>query len=537
LGMEIFGRKLMKAPGGAPAARGQILVLLACFSLLLACGGGRKDESAVAAVNPAGRVMVLGFDGLDPGRVRDMAARGRLPNFTTVMEQGIFTDLVTVLPPSSAPAWTSAITGVNPGKHGIFGFLKEPTSDDNVPIVFNTSRQRGFEAVWEVLDGYDRSSCIINIPLTSPADSLKGYMVAGFPHTSDDPAERYFPAELARRLADYSFEDIETPEGLNREEKFVMKMDATSSRLRAMGLLLLDERAWDLYWIVFTFTDRYQHFFWKYMDPEHPMYDPVQAETYGARIDEAYEKADAYLGEFMSRLGENDLLIIMSDHGFGHLYYTINARNFAYRTMGSADNVLCADFFGGIFKIEVSGRNADERYASLRDRLTQSLRELEDPERGVSMIDSIYLKDEIYSGPYLGNAPDVICMEKPGYLFSRLPRTSDLRILDRGPNPLWTHTGYHRRRGSLGLYGPGIRPGEKIEARITDIAPIVLAYLGVPVPDEVDGHVPEGAFTSETLERLQLARSGTSGYRRPAGLSPHDTKKIEKQLRAVGYIQ
>jgi predicted AlkP superfamily phosphohydrolase/phosphomutase len=362
-------------------------------------------------------------------------------------------------------------------------------------------------------------------------------MVAGFPHTSDDPREKYHPADLAPRLAGYSLDDIETPEGLGREEKFVMRMEAMSSRLRAMGLELLDEQDWDLYWIVFTFTDRHQHFFWKYIDPEHPMYDPVQAATYGGMIDGAYEKADAYLGEFMERLGEDDLLIIMSDHGFGRLHYTINARNFAYRTTGTAENVLCADFFGGIFKIEVTGRNADERYVSIRNRLTESLRELEDPERGVSLVDSIYTKDDLYSGPYLGNAPDVICLERPGYLFSRLPRTADLRVLDRGPNPLWAHTGYHRRNGSLGLYGPGVRAQEEIEARITDITPIILAYLGVPVPDEVDGHVPEAAFNPETLGRAQLAKSGSPGYRRPAGLSPHDTKKIEKQLRAVGYIQ
>jgi predicted AlkP superfamily phosphohydrolase/phosphomutase len=527
----------MDANGRGGLMTGRHVLLLLGLVLILGCGGEGRDGTTVAALDPVGRVMVLGFDGLEPGRVRNLADQGRLPNFSKVIEEGLFTDLLTVLPPSSAPAWTSAVTGVNPGKHGIYGFLKEPTADDNAPIVFNTSRQRGFEAVWEALSRYGRTSCILNIPLTSPADSLTGYMVAGFPHTSDDPRDKFFPADLEKRLAGYSLDDIETLGGLGREEKFVMRMEAMSSRLRAMGLELLDERGWDLYWIVFTFTDRHQHFFWKYIDPEHPMYDPVQAATYGGMIDGAYEKADAYLGEFMRRLGENDLLIIMSDHGFGRLHYTINARNFAYRTVGAGGNVLCADFFGGIFKIDVTGRNADERYTSIRDRLTESLRDLKDPERGVNMIDSIYVKDDLYRGPYLGKAPDVICLEKPGYLFSRLPRTADLRVLDRGPNPLWVHTGYHRRKGSLGLYGPAVRPKAEIEARITDITPIILAYLGVPVPDEVDGSVPEGAFTSEAMGRVQLAKSGTSGYRKPAGLSPHDTKKIEKQLRAVGYIQ
>ena len=512
-------------------------LLLVALAILAGCGGGDGVETAVPATEPLGRVMIVGFDGLDPGRVRGLAAQGRLPNFSRVIDEGVFTDLLTVLPPSSAPAWTSAVTGVNPGKHGIYGFLKQPTPYENLPTVYNSSRQRGFEAVWEVLSRYGRTACVLNIPLTSPADSLNGYMVAGFPHVSDDAYAKYFPGDLESRLADYSSDDIEVPPGLNREDKFITKMSAISSRLRAMGLKLLDERDWDLFWIVFTFTDRHQHFFWKYIDPEHPMYDAAQAATYGSMIDASYEKADAYLGDFMERLGEKDLLIIMSDHGFGRLHYTINARNFAYLTTGTADNVLCADVFGGVFKIEVSGRNADERYASIRNRLIEGLRELKDPERGVHMVDSVYFKEDLYRGPYLGKAPDVVCVEKSGYLFSRLPRTSDLRILDRGPNPVWAHTGYHRRRGSLGLYGACIVPGEPVEARITDVVPMVLAYLGVPAPDEVDGRVPEQAFTRETAARLQLAGSGESGYRKPAGLSPQDSDKIEKQLRAVGYIQ
>ena len=513
------------------------LLLLAFLVVAAGCGSETHDREAVPARDPVGRVMVIGFDGLEPGRVRNLARQGRLPNFGRVIEKGVFTDLMTVLPPSSAPAWTSAVTGVNPGKHGIFGFLKEPSADDNVPIVFNTSRQRGFEAVWEVLSRYGRRSCVLNIPLTSPADSLNGCMVAGFPHTSDDPREKYYPVDLAARLGDYSPDGIEPPEGLGREDKFIMRMDAMSSQLRATGLELLDEGAWDLYWIVFTFTDRHQHFFWKYIDPEHPMYDPVQAATYSGMIDGAYEKADAYLGEFMRRLGDDDLLIIMSDHGFGRLHYTINARNFARRTVGTTDNVLCADFFGGVFKIDVTGRNADERYAGIRDRLVESLLSLKDPERGVNMIDSVYVKDDLYRGPYLGNAPDVICLERSGYLFSRLPRTADLRVLDRGPNPLWVHTGYHRRNGSLGLYGKAVRAGAQVDARITDVAPIIMAYLGVPAPDEVDGRVPPGAFTIDAMGSLQVSRSEVTGFRKPVGLSPHDTKKIENQLRAVGYIQ
>jgi hypothetical protein len=227
----------------------------------------------------------------------------------------------------------------------------------------------------------------------------------------------------------------------------------------------------------------------------------------------------------------------MSDHGFGHLYYTVNSNNFLQRTLGSTANVRCSDFFGGKFKIDVSGPNAEERYQSIKRRLIDGLRQLKDPVTGGEIVDSIYVKEDIYIGPYVGTAPDILCLEKPGYLFFSLPKTPDLRLLDSGPSPDKAFSGFHKRRGTIGLYGKYVKPGQTIEARITDISAIALSYLGVPAPADMDGKVPVDFFAADVGERMQLARSGQPGYRRPTGLSTQESDKIEKQLRAVGYIQ
>jgi hypothetical protein len=134
-------------------------------------------------------------------------------------------------------------------------------------------------------------------------------------------------------------------------------------------------------------------------------------------------------------------------------------------------------------------------------------------------------------------APDVVGQESDGYLFFTLPRTPDLRFRDAGPNPDQMFSGFHRRRGTIGLYGKYVRPGQAVEARIVDIAPIILSYLGVPAPAEIDGKVPAGVFSPVIADRIRLVRSEASGYRKPRGLGAQDAKKIEKQLRAVGYIQ
>jgi predicted AlkP superfamily phosphohydrolase/phosphomutase len=267
------------------------------------------------------------------------------------------------------------------------------------------------------------------------------------------------------------------------------------------------------------------------------MYDPQGGKDYGGAIDACYDQADAYLGEFMKRMKPDDLLMVMSDHGFGRLLYTINGQNFLYRTLGATQDVLCSDFFGAKFKIDVSGSGAEERYTSLRNRVVESLRSLTDPATGARIIDSIYVKEQIYKGPYVGSGPDVVCLENPDYLFFTLPRTPDLRLIDAGPSPDKTFSGFHRRRGTIALYGKQVEAGKTVEAKINDVAAIIMAYLSVPAPSELDGHVPAGIFVAGPAGELRLSKSDVSGYIKPGVFTTQGSKAMEKQLRAVGYMQ
>ena len=505
------------------------------------CGGKKQAKQAATggakATPPLGRVIVVGFDGLEPTTVDRLVAEGKLPNFARIKREGVFGGLMSTLPPSSASAWTSAVTGVNPGKHGIFGFMGQPKPDASGAVIFNTSRQRGFQAIWQVLGAYGLRSVAINIPLTSPADSLNGLMIAGFPHASEDTAGYYWPRSLGQQLGDYSFDAFRVICAKNKEDRFIQKMNGIESKRLEVSLRLFDGTPWDLFWAVFTFTDRYQHYLWKYTDSRHPMYDPMGGKAYGGAIDACYAQADDYLGEFLKRLKPDDLLLVMSDHGFGRLLYTVNGQNFLYRTLGATADVACSDFFGAKFKIDVSGSGAEERYTSLRNRLIESLRSLTDPATGTRIVDSIYVKEQIYKGPYLGSGPDIVCLENPDYLFFTLPRTPDSRIIDAGPSPDKTFSGFHRRRGTICLYGKRVEPGKTVEARIVDVAAIIMAYLGVPAPSELDGRVPAGVFTMGPSGEIRLVKSDVSGYCQPGVFTAQGSKAMEKQLRAVGYMQ
>ena len=69
------------------------------------------------------RVIVLGFDGMDYGVTKRLMAEGRMPNFSRLAQAGSFSPLGTTIPPQSPVAWSSFITGLDPGGHGIFDFV------------------------------------------------------------------------------------------------------------------------------------------------------------------------------------------------------------------------------------------------------------------------------------------------------------------------------------------------------------------------------------------------------------------------------
>ena len=83
--------------------------------MFLGCGGSPPEGLP--------RVIVLGIDGLDPDMLQERIQRGELPNFQRLVEQGQLHSLGTSWPPQSPVAWSSFITGANPGKHGLYDFI------------------------------------------------------------------------------------------------------------------------------------------------------------------------------------------------------------------------------------------------------------------------------------------------------------------------------------------------------------------------------------------------------------------------------
>src|SRR6266508_2113227 len=98
-------------------------------TLLAELAGARAAEAALAAPAFRPRIVVLGFDGVDSQIVEQMLAAGRLPNLAALKARGGYSPLLPTVPAQTPVSWTTFSTGLDPGGHEIFDFLKRDPSN------------------------------------------------------------------------------------------------------------------------------------------------------------------------------------------------------------------------------------------------------------------------------------------------------------------------------------------------------------------------------------------------------------------------
>jgi predicted AlkP superfamily phosphohydrolase/phosphomutase len=198
-------------------------------------------------------------------------------------------------------------------------------------------------------------------------------------------------------------------------------------------------------------------------------------------------------------------------------------------------------YIGQIF-VNTQGREPQgfvapgEEYQRVRASIVERLRALKDPADGAPLVDEIYLKEDIYSGPYLEDAPDIV-------FFPRNLETIAFGDFEFPSNklvePAYAISGHHRMNGVLFMRGPGVRPGLELgDASIIDMAPTILYNLGLPVPDDMDGQVLQAAYAAEVFERRPVTFSQGEGGEKSGepDYSEEDQAEIEERLRGLGYL-
>jgi len=267
-----------------------------------------------------GRVFVLGLDGATLDVMMPMIERGELPAFKKIMTSGGCGRLRSVAPPLSPPAWVSFATGKNPGKNGIIGFTRMVPNTYKLALVSGQDNQS--RTVWELLSDAGKKVIVLNVPMTYPPRPVNGLMISGL-DTPDVHSDFTYPPslkeEIFSRFPDYRI-NLQLGGYLqsDRRRRTALRMilDNIDSRYRVTEYLM-DQYPWDFFIVKFNNPDIVQHHFWKYMDPDHPEYDPGCADDLRQAIFSVYRRLDEVASLVMEKLDEDTTFLVMSDHGAG----------------------------------------------------------------------------------------------------------------------------------------------------------------------------------------------------------------------------
>ena len=373
------------------------------------------------------RVFILGLDGTPHGLILDLFAKGVLKNLAEIAGKGSLLRMSTTIPEVSSVAWTTFMTGVNPGRHGVFGFvdLKPGTYTNYFP---NATHVRS-PCLWHLLGKEGKRSVIVNMPSTYPAQELNGTLVAGF--VAIDLERATYPKSLVPWLKQIDYRlDVDASKARSDKEKFIEDLNTSlANREQAFRKLMIEE-PWDLFAAVVTGTDRLHHFFWDAYEEEDSPYHSVFIDYY-RRIDEM-------VGRLYDDLGGETAFLALSDHGFGRLRRDVYINrwleeqgylSFASEKKESIEDVdpektkaFCMDPGRVYLNVKkrfprgsvLPGKAAD----GLREELAEGLAELSFEAGGGGhpgrVLRRVYRKEELYQGPFLSSAPDLVLLAHAG---------------------------------------------------------------------------------------------------------------------------
>lgn len=544
------------------------------------------------------KILVIGLDAATMDLIEPWAEAGYLPALASLMREGASASLLSTPNMHSASAWTSILTGLNPGRHGLFVF-----SDRN----FETGRQeffKGGDRAGQIISlhlaRHGLSAGFLNVPMTYPAEPCpNGFMISGL----DAPSlnERAFcPAELRAELLD-KFPDYNfTPPGLGDlmnagriDDAILAWMKLTETQTSAAEYLL-KSRPVDFFMTVYTASDWGGHNLWKRSDQHNEQKRrSLKGGSAGALLS-IYQALDRAIAGLLSHAGEQTQVYVISDHGMGrhtgasyHLAEWLEARGYMLRARAAKGSMSLLstgrDIARGLLPVTIrerikSGIGAERikrLQAAEKDSFYSSIdwaRTIAYTEPGRHVI-NINLAGRNGQGAVPRSEYEKVCAQiiedlsqwtdargvrvvervarrDEVYFGPFQERASDLYVYwnataDLGDPPpevrargFWW-SGDHRPEGILIFKGEGIRPGARLKsATVYDLLPTLMYSAQLPVPENLDGKVIQEAYSDEFIERnpIRIDTSAQSHASDRSSLSNAEEDMIEEKLRGLGYL-
>ncbi len=363
------------------------------------------------------RIVIIGLDGVPFGMLKGFTESGVMPNVLKIIDTGFFSPMYSSVPEISSVAWSSIITGTNPANHGIFGFVDTHPGSYNMKFPnFSDIKAKTF---WDVAKG---KSVIINVPSTYPVKDMNGVHISGF--VSIDIAKSVHPTFLIPELESMNYRlDVDSEKGHSDLGLFLEDLDETlTARVKAIEYLW-DYIDWQVFMPTFTGTDRLMHFLYEaYEDKDHKYHNDFL---------DHFRKIDAAIGDMCSKLTEDDIVIMLSDHGFEKLekdlyinYFLAGEDLLAFKD-GTDPKLANIDSSTKAFALDPA-----RIYINKKGKYPEGSVEPGDVEAclkqleglfgsleidGKKAIKHIYRKEDVYEGPYLDDGPDLILIAEKGF--------------------------------------------------------------------------------------------------------------------------
>ena len=251
------------------------------------------------------KVVVIGLDGADWAILRPYIDAGQLPTMAKLCVEGVYGRLQSTIRPESSVAWSTFSTGVNAGKHDVYGFVRhKPNSYDFQLANADTVAVRRF---WDILGDSGLRSGLINVPFTYPPAPVDGFLISGMLSPGKHLPFTY-PPDLQKRVLDrfnnaYLFD---AGDNEREAEQLMASVRAYTEQQLETALWLMDEEEWALLTLIFTGPDRLQHFLW-----------PTEGVDSGEdALLPYFQELDRAIARLIAKLPSDALVLIMSDHGF-----------------------------------------------------------------------------------------------------------------------------------------------------------------------------------------------------------------------------